>query len=188
MELQDRYKHGTLLKLNAWLTNNWKDKLRIWLMPTGWRPADVAEKYPLHKINDPYSFQKYDTKASPALHVWSWVQMTAVLLFISYLFGNIAAINKLNSTYIYIYGLFIFLSVYAFTELMDRHKYAAVWETIKNIFGLGIIFQTGDWFGASQHFIFLKYVLGVYFILSTLVTVWFVLKHAKEDGQMLMAV
>lgn len=28
---------------------SWWDKLRIWFMPTGWRPADVAAKYPLSK-------------------------------------------------------------------------------------------------------------------------------------------
>lgn len=176
------FMHLWLLIKDAWLTNNWKDKFRIWLMPTGWRPADVAEKYPLHKISDPYHFQKYDTKASPALHVWSWAQITITLLFISYLFGNIAGINALNSYYIYIYGLFVFLSVYAYTELMDRHKYAAVWETIKNIFGLAIIFQTGDWFGASQYIGFLNYLLIFYFFFSILITVWFVLKHAKEDS------
>ena len=173
--------HLWLLMKDAWLTNSWKDKFRIWMMPTGWRPADVAEKYPLYKINDPYHFEKYDTKASPELHVWSWVQITVVLLFISYLFGNIAGINALNAYYIYIYGLFVFVSVYAYTELMDRNKYAAVWETIKNVFGLAILVQTDDWFGASAYIGFMNYLLGFYFIVSTLVTAWFVVKHAKED-------
>ncbi len=175
------FMHLWLLIKDAWLTSSWKDKFRIWFMPTGWRPADVAEKYPLHKISDPYHFQKYDTRASSALHVWSWAQITITLLFISYLFGNIAGINALNSSYIYIYGLFVFLSVYAYTELMDRNKYAAVWEIIKNIFGLAVIFQTGDWFGASKAIGFLNYALIFYFLFSILVTAWFVLKHAKED-------
>ncbi len=182
------FMHLWLLTKDAWLTQSWKDKFRIWMMPSGWRPADVAEKYPLYKINDPYHFKKYDTKASSALHVWSWVQLIVLLLFISYLFGNIAGISAINASYIYIYGLFVFLSVYAYTELMDRNKYAAVWEIIKNIFGLAILFQTGDWFGASPYIGFIKYALGFYFILSTLVTVWFVMKHAKEDEQVVMAV
>jgi len=175
------FMHLWLLMKDAWLTKSWKDKFRIWMMPTGWRPADVAEKYPVHKINDPYHFEKYDTKASPALHVWSWVQITAVLLIISYLFGNIAGINALNPYFIYLYGLFVFLSVYAYTELMDRNKYAFVWELLKNISGLSIILQTGDWFGASQFIGSMKYIIGSYFILSTFVTAWFVMKHAKED-------
>lgn len=176
------FMHLWLLMKDAWLTKSWKDKFRIWMMPTGWRPADVAAKYPLHKISDPYHFQKYDTRASSSLQAWSWVQIIVVLLLISYLFGNIAGINNLNGSYIYIYGLFVFLSVYAYTELMDRNKYAAVWETIKNILGLAIIFQTGDWFGASQYISYISYVLGFYFIFSTLVTIWMVWQNAKEDG------
>ena len=29
-------------------------------MPTGWRPDDVVEKFPVYKIEDVYNFQKYD--------------------------------------------------------------------------------------------------------------------------------
>ena len=180
------FMHLGLLIKDAWLTKNWNDKFRIWMMPTGWRPADVAEKYPVHKINDVYNMQKYDTKASPSLHVWSWVQITMVLLFISYLFGNIASINALNAYYIYIYGLFIFLSVYAYTDLMDRNKYAIVWEVIKNSLGIAIIVQTGDWFGSDAFSSVIKYIIAAYFLLSTMVTLWFVMKHAKEDQQVMV--
>ncbi|MEJ8840863.1 sterol desaturase family protein [Lacibacter sp. H375] len=180
------FMHLGLLIKDAWLTKSWNDKFRIWMMPTGWRPADVAEKYPVHKINDVYNMQKYDTKASPSLHVWSWVQITMTLLFISYLFGNIASINALNAYYIYIYGLFIFLGVYAYTDLMDRNKYAIIWEVIKNSLGIAIIVQTGDWFGAASLSPVIKYVIAAYFLLSTMVTLWFVMKHAKEDQQVML--
>jgi alkylglycerol monooxygenase len=180
------FMHLGLLIKDAWLTKSWNDKFRIWMMPTGWRPADVAEKYPVHKINDVYNMQKFDTKASTSLHVWSWVQITMTLLFISYLFGNIASINALNAYYIYIYGLFIFLAVYAYTDLMDRNKYAIVWEVIKNSLGIAILLQTGDWFGAAALSPVLKYIVGAYFLLSTMVTLWFVMKHAKEDERVMV--
>jgi alkylglycerol monooxygenase len=168
------FMHLGLLIKDAWLTKSWNDKFRIWMMPTGWRPADVAEKYPVQKINDVYNMQKFDTKASTSL------------LFISYLFGNIASINALNAYYIYIYGLFIFLAVYAYTDLMDRNKYAIVWEVIKNSLGIAILLQTGDWFGAAALSPVLKYIVGAYFLLSTMVTLWFVMKHAKEDERVMV--
>ncbi len=37
--------YGTLAR-DAWHTRRWRDKCRIWFMPTGWRPADVAERFP----------------------------------------------------------------------------------------------------------------------------------------------
>lgn len=173
--------HLWLLIKDAWHTKNWNDKFKIWVMPTGWRPADVAENYPVYKINDPYHYEKYDTKASAALKAWSWFQILMTLLFISYLFGSIARINAINSSYIYIYGLFVFLTVYAYSELMDRNKNATLWETIKNIVGVAIILQTGDWFGVAQLFEPAKYFILGYFIFSNFVTGWFAVKHSKED-------
>jgi alkylglycerol monooxygenase len=174
------FQHLWLLMLDAWRTKNWKDKFTLWFKPTGYRPADVIEKYPVYKIDDVYNFEKYAPRASLAVQTWSWVQVFVVLLFISYLFGNIASIGTPAMFY---YGGFIFLAVYAYTELMDRSPYAIFWETIKNVFGLAIIYRTGDWFGASKFISWSAYLLIAYFIIATLVTAWFVLAHRKEDRQ-----
>lgn len=174
------FMHLWLLIKDAWLTQNWKDKLRIWFMPTGWRPADVAARYPVEKIEDVYAFEKYDTHASSALHVWSWIQIGVTLLLISYLFGNIARIHAMNGTYIYIYGAFIFLTVYAYTELMDKNPYAFVPEIIKNIWGLYIIHQTGDWFGINALWPFATWLLAAYFLIATLVCLVFTTGIRKQ--------
>lgn len=174
--------HVWLLIKDAWRAKSWRDKFRIWFMPTGWRPADVAEKYPVYKIEDVYQFDKYETRASTGMHAWYWVQMSMILLFISYLFGNIALINKLDSDYIYAYGGFGFLSVYAFTELMDRNRYAIVWEALRSGLGLYFIIEQGDWFGASSFIPYIQYILTGYFVLSFLVTGYFVIRHHKEDA------
>lgn len=31
---------------DSWHARNWLDKLRVWLKPPGWRPADVAQRFP----------------------------------------------------------------------------------------------------------------------------------------------
>ncbi|MEP6926185.1 MAG: sterol desaturase family protein [Ginsengibacter sp.] len=170
--------HLWLLIKDAWHTKMWKDKLRIWLMPTGWRPDDVAEKFPVYKIEDVYNFEKYSTQYSPALLTWSWVQLTMLLITISYLFANIAAIGTPG---IFFYGLFIFLNVYAYSELMDRNRYAFFWEMIKNIIGCAIIYKTGDWFGASIFFAGINYLIVAWFIVSTLVTAWFVFIDFRSE-------
>jgi alkylglycerol monooxygenase len=176
------FQHLWLLMKDAWRTNSWKDKFTLWFRSTGYRPADVTEKYPVYKIEDAYQFEKYAPASSKALNVWSWVQLLMILLFISYLFGNIAAINKINSSYIYLYGGFVFLSVYAFTELMDRNPYAIGWELAKNILGIAIIYRLGDWFGASGTIPSINYFLIAYFIIATIATGWFVYLHRKEDS------
>lgn len=176
------FMHMWLLIQDAWHAKNWKDKIRIWLMPTGWRPADVAEKYPVYKIEDVYHFNKYDTGNSKTLVIWSWIQLTITLLFISYFFGNIAAIG---SPQMFVYGAFVFIQVYAFTELMDRNKYAWVSEAIKMAFAFGILVQTGDWFGLTQYVIPIVPVLTVYFVLSFSVCLYFVsVENPKYNSQL----
>jgi len=175
------FQHLWLLMKDAWRTESWKEKFTLWFKPTGYRPADVAEKYPVYKIADVYQFEKYAPPASLALKIWSGLQLGIILLFVSYLFGNIAAINQINTAYIYIYGAFIFLSIYAFTELMDRNPYAIGWEILRSGLAIGFLIYEDDWFGASVFFAPIKYVVGGYFIISVLVTGWFVYKHYQED-------
>ncbi len=178
------FQHLWLLMKDAWRTKSWKEKFTLWFKPTGYRPADVMEKYPVYKIEDVYHFDKYAPKASRALQVWSWIQLSMLLIFISYLFGNIA---KIGSPDMFYYGGFVFLSVYAYTELMDRNNYAIIWEAVKNIFGIAIIYQQHDWFGASQYISWINYVLIAYFITATFITAWFVYKHRKENQQLKLA-
>lgn len=176
------FQHLWLMMQDAWRTSNWKDKLFLWFKPTGYRPADVVEKYPVYKIDDVYNFQKYDTKASFALHAWAWVQIMMLLVFVSYFFGSIALINSIGTAYIFWYGGFIFLTVYSLTELMDRNPRAIFWEALRGGLGLGFLFWQNDWFGASTYFSPAIYIVGGYFILSLLITARFVIKHKKEDA------
>lgn len=175
------FQHVWLLIKDAWRTKNWKDKFLLWFKPTGYRPADVAAKYPVYKIEDVYHFEKYDTRTSPAFNTWSWVQLLMLLLFTSYLFGNIALLNSLDKSYIIWYGVFLFVSVYALTDLMDRNQYAIIPEILRSGLGIYFLYQQNDWFGASQWLFSIPYILGAYFIISISVAAWFVVKHKRED-------
>lgn len=161
------FQHLWLLIQDAYRTQSWRDKLRIWWMPTGWRPADVIEKYPVAKIEDPYHFQKYAPPASKKLLVWTWFQFLFTFALINYFFLNIA---QIGSPLIFVYGGFIFLSVFAYTELMDRNPYAWIWEGVKNAIGLWLIYQT-EWFGMSTSLPWATFILAGYFLTSTLI-VW----------------
>ena len=181
------FQHVWLLIKDAWRTRNWKEKFTLWFKHTGYRPADVAAKYPVYKIEDVYHFEKYSTKTSTTLNAWSWIQLVMILLFVSYLFGNIALINQLDKSYIFWYGGFIFLSVYSLTDLMDRNRSAIIWEIIRSGFGIAILIQQDDWFGASNYSPVIKYVLGAYFILSVIATGWFAYSINKENNRLTIA-
>lgn len=164
------FMHLWLLIKDAWHAKHLKDKFRIWFMPTGWRPADVAEKFPVYKIDDPYHFEKYDTKAGNLFAGWVWVQLGLLLLFISYLFGNIATIGSPGMFY---YGAFVYIYVYAFTELMDGHPLAWGWELFKTFIGFYLLFSTDGWFGLGAYAPILPYIIGGYFLLSFALSIYF---------------
>ena len=148
------------------------------MMPTGWRPADVAEKYPAYKISDVYDFEKYETNGGSSFIAWAWVQLVVLLLLLSYMFGNIKAIG---SPGIFIYGGFIFLFVYSFTELLDRNPHAWIWEFLKNIYALGIIYYLGNWFGISRYFSAFNYIFIAYFVLSMAMTFFFLFADKQQQ-------
>ena len=39
------FHHAWNLAKDAWRTEKWSDKIRLWLMPTGWRPEDVSKNF-----------------------------------------------------------------------------------------------------------------------------------------------
>ncbi len=164
------FMHLWLLAKDAWHTQSWKDKLRVWLMPLGWRPADVIEKYPVAKIEDVYHLEKYDTPASKGMMVYLWIQLFCLLLIVSYLFGNVATIGIPNMLY---YGLFVFAQVYALTEFMDRNPNAWIIETCKNAICIAGIIIYGGWFGLQNYYSPSSYLMMGYFMMSAGVVAYY---------------
>lgn len=175
------FTHLAFLIRDAWYSKSWKDKFRIWLMPLGWRPKDVIEKVPENKIQNVYDFEKYNPSASTLLQAWSWFQMIVLLGFLSYFLGNIAYINELNVLFIYEYGFFIFVFVYALTDLMDKNRSAIFWEILKAITAFYFIYSQSDWFGLSKFFAHPVLLMSGYFIFSGFVTIYISIKNARDE-------
>lgn len=164
------FQHFILLLSDAWRTKNTVDKLKIWFMPTGWRPEDVAQQYPLNKINNVYQFEKYSSPPVRGLQAWSMVQLLFLLLFISFLFGRIAAIS---SPGIFLYGGFVFLFVYAMTELMDQHPRAPYYELLKCCMGFYLMTYSGGWFGAELLWAAIPHLVAGYLVISVVAAFFF---------------
>lgn len=174
------FQHLWLLTSDAWRAEHWKDKLTIWFKPTGWRPAGFEQKYPVHKINDVYHFEKYGLGHSPLLMYWAVTQMLVTLLFISYLFDNVA---KIGLPSIFVYGAFIFITVYSYTELMDGKKSSILWEMLRLLSAACILFYYGGWFGLEQIIPLGNYVVAGYLAISLLVNLYFVRVEFKSSNQ-----
>lgn len=166
------FQHLWQLIKDAWHTRSLKDKFRIWLMPTGWRPADVAQQYPVFKIENVYAFEKYQPNLSGSLKTWIGLRLLLLLLLTAYLFAHIAAIGH---PLIYLYGLYIFAEVYAFTDFADKNRWAVVPELLKTLIAAGIVFsQQGDWFGMNRWIPGAGTILILYNLACTLIFLKFV--------------
>jgi alkylglycerol monooxygenase len=165
------FQHLALMISDAWRAENWKDKFTIWFKPTGWRPENFEEKYPVNKITDVYNYTKYGIDNSNKLVYWSITQVMITLLFVSYLFSNIAKIGFPN---IFYYGFFIFITIYSYTELMDKNRFAILWESLRLVTVLAIIIYFGDWFGLNSVFPYGNILVIGYHIISLLITIYFV--------------
>jgi sterol desaturase/sphingolipid hydroxylase (fatty acid hydroxylase superfamily) len=176
--------HFSLLFKDAWQTKNIGDKFRIWFMPTGWRPADVVEKYPVDSIKNVYKQKKYMPTASKYLKVWAWVQLVTTFLLMMFMVLQIAEISK---TAVFVYAAFIFLSVYSYTSLMDRDRYAWLFELLRLLFALAIISFYNGWFTLNNFAPQATLILLVYFVFSTLVSLAFDYFEFKTDTNIVEA-
>ena len=172
------FQHLWLLISDAWRAENWKDRFTIWFKPTGWRPENFEEKYPVTKISNVYSFNKYGSQHSNILMYWSAIQMFVTLGLVSYLYLSIARIDIQN---IFLYGTFIFISVYSYTELMDTNNYSLFWESVRFVFGIGIVNYLGNWFDIDTNIPFGTFAIIGYLALSLAVNIYFVSSGFKSE-------
>ncbi len=155
---------------DAWRTSSLWDKIRIWFMPTGWRPGDVKERYPVDFVEDVYDRPKYNPPSSRALLYWSWFQLIVTLTFMYHAlvsFGDLPYLQVVN------YLVFLFIVIFAYTALMDGHRMALFFELVKMGFGFYIIYVSGDWYGLEEVFPGATLMVMAYLALSLGMTVYF---------------
>jgi len=143
---------------------------------TGWRPDDVKEKYPITIITNLYTYEKYRTASSISLKIWSWTQLIITLLLLYYLlthFGDFEFSQIIN------YAIFIAISIFGYTSLMDRHNIAIYSEIIKTVFGIFLIVTYKGWFGMDSVLYNSTYIVFAYLVLSLLASIYFQLIEHK---------
>lgn len=178
------FQHLWRLMVDAWHTKNLKDKLKIWFMPTGWRPADVEEKIPRTIIEDPFNFDKYRTYPSQLLAYWSVFQFVISLILLLFMFYNYPEIGVNN---LLLYGLFVFVSIYSFTSLMDRNKYTLVVEILRFALGGAILILSRGWFGLETYWSTGPLFIAVFLLLSLIGTLYFLYFEGPKEKELKLA-
>ena len=121
-------------------------------MPTGWRPEDVSKIYPSKKIKDSGKQIKYNTQNSSGLIFFCWTQLFISVAFMFHLF---IVLHNTEPLFNYLYAIFIFVSIFSYTSLLDNSSYAWIAEACKLVLGISIIYsQDYNWYNLEGVYIY----------------------------------
>ena len=171
------FKHVWQIMKDAWRSEKFTDKLKIWFMPTGWRPEDVKLKFPLKEVGDPYQQVKYKTNNSKLLINWSWMQhiIAGILMFH---FFTLISVQDMSLNYFY--AAFLIIHIFSFTATMDNNKYAVLAEGLKIVLGLSFIYLHNlSWFNLDG---VLVMSICIYLIISFILTCNFYFINFKNKS------
>jgi len=170
------FMHISQLIKDCWRTKHWGDKLRIWYKKTGWRPKDMEEKYPITYVEDARTQIKYKTEATPILVSWLVLQL---ILHMAVQFHFLELLPAFSYSGLLLYGVFVGISIFAYTSLMDRSWIAVPFELTKTIMGFSIMNYYGGWFLLNEKFQMSTTLIGAYLIISLGITIYYT--YMKSD-------
>lgn len=153
---------------DAWLTNNWLDKLKLWFMPTGWRPKDVLERFPRPVVENVFAQTKYKpnyTTKHKAIAIFQFISTNILVFLFLSSYGDLDSVSKVAL------GGLIFTTIFGYTSLMDGHRWAYFVEITRAVIGLIVLLHPSQaelW--TTQPF--LTVGLSLYFLLTLTSTLW----------------
>ena len=162
------FQHNWGLLKDAWYAKNWGDKIKLWFMPTGWRPADVAKRFPRPIVDNVYAQQKY-----APVYVLKH-KIIAVFHFIglnTFVFLFLSSFADLHISSQVAFGILIITSIFGFTSIMDGYQWAFTFEITRAVIGLLFMFHP---FQARVWEVDYFFALGLtsYFVLCLFATLW----------------
>ena len=155
------FQHLWYLCIDAWHTKKLINKIKIWFMPTGWRPNDVKERFKRDKIIDVYNQQKYKIEyrnihISYAIFHFTYINVALWLLLTGY--------DELENNLKIFYSIFIVTTIFGFTSVMDSYKWASYIELLRLMLSLILINNMIEF----ENFNF--YLFNFYFMFSIFLT------------------
>ena len=166
------FQHLWYLIVDAWHTRNLKNKIKIWFMPTGWRPDDVKALIKRDKLIDVYNQKKYNMEYDN-IHVFfalfNFIYINAALWLL------LTGYDELGYNLKIFYSIFILTTIFGFTSIMDSYKWASYIEFLRLIMGITFINNITE----LENFNF--YFFNFYFMFSVFLTLTISNYFPKEN-------
>jgi alkylglycerol monooxygenase len=112
---------------DAWLAPRWVDKLRIWFMPQGWRPAGLPPN-PVSPEVTHETIIRYDTRLPLGLNVYAFVNFAAALLLAV---GLLAANRSLARSELLLLAVLVLWALVNVGGIFDHRRWAFLSEIVR---------------------------------------------------------
>ncbi|WP_266156304.1 sterol desaturase family protein [Dyella silvatica] len=130
---------------DCWHARRWRDKLLVWLKPPGWRPADVAERYPKPAFD--IRRERFDPPLPRALVIYGLLQF-AFLLAMATQFLQLA--GSADSSTLLAYAVYLVLSLCVLGALLEGRRLGFWLEAVRVSATAIVPLLTGRWFGVAH--------------------------------------
>lgn len=153
---------------DAWRTEKWSDKVKVFFSRPKWRPEDVIQKYPIEK-NDMSAFQKFDPKINLTSKLFGFWQLVFGATFSMLVFFNVSLMTYLD---LFLVG-FVLTSTLVFASfLFENNFYGYYLELIRSGSVLVLV--------ALGNLNFLQEVLMAHAIISVLVCLYVIFFNKRK--------
>ena len=159
--------------VDAWHARRWRDKLLVWFKPPGWRPADVAARYPKPAFVMPN--ERFDPPLSRPLKLYVLVQF-ALQLGMATQFLGMAGTASLPA--LLGYAAYLVASLCVIGALMEGRRWAPWAEGVRVLATAAVPLLSGHWFGIVHLDGHIALAIAVVFGLSALALPWLGGLHA----------
>jgi hypothetical protein len=162
---------------DAWHARRWRDKLLVWLKPPGWRPVDVAERFPKQGFD--IQRERFLPVLSRGLVFYSIVQF-ALMLGMAVQFLDLA--KRLPAMTLIGYAAFLVLSLTALGALTEGRRIGVALELTRLLATAAVPLVMGGWFGVPHLDIAVVAVLVAIPVVSALVLAWLTVSAAGREN------
>ena len=152
---------------DCWYARSWPDKLRVWIAPPGWRPADVAARFPSASYDPHRDFDKYDPPRNLALSLYVLVQFAAIMIANSHF---LALLPQQGGWWSLAYFAFILSSLICLGGVLENRRAFTILEALRMAAIALATPALGGWFGGiAEPGIILSIIV---FAMGSLAALW----------------
>ena len=132
---------------DSWHARSWRDKLCVWIAPPGWRPADVAARFPKPAYDPRRDFVRFDPPRRLSLSVYVVVQFAALVAANSHF---LALLPKESTGWSILYFAFILGSLVTLGGVLENRREFLFLEAARLALTAACVLALGRWFGGTR--------------------------------------